>query len=324
MSTAKETGASGKIAALPFPVVPLATAFCAWFAYVLLTFLSPVTDALKALGITEENITSIRLSVVAPILLIWALAAWGAGSLAAYAQRIRRTDDGEGLAGIACGLFVLVSGMMLGTLAGGVRSYLALEPTIQAPFTILNNAIAIFFPLAGLTLILIGARRLLSALRRKGAWNPAILFPVLVGVGFVAAVYLALIMTNENRQTPAGPGLAAAYYLPDWLTILLVYLPAVATWTVGLLAGTLLFAYERHATGVIYRQSLRLLVIGLNVVVFLGVFGHVLGAFGVTRLLAGGLAPLLFIVYVLLFVQAVGYALIALGARKLSRIEIVV
>jgi hypothetical protein len=91
-------------------------------------------------------------------------------------------------------------------------------------------------------------------------------------------------------------------------------------WFLGLLAAINLTRYAAQVKGVLYRQALRYLVLGVLSVVIFAVIVQVLSL--ASRFFLGfDLARLLFTVYVLLALYGLGFWFVNLGARNLARIE---
>jgi hypothetical protein len=113
---------------------------------------------------------------------------------------------------------------------------------------------------------------------------------------------------------------ADPYYLPLWLMVTTVTIPYLYAWFIGLLAAYEISAYSRHIRGLLYKQSLWLLAIGLVVVIGSSVTLQYINS-------VGPRAGYLLLNYHLLFLSccriigSCGYALIALGAIRLKKIE---
>jgi hypothetical protein len=81
--------------------------------------------------------------------------------------------------------------------------------------------------------------------------------------------------------------------------------------------------YSRRVEGSIYRRALSALSWGIWAVIAGSVFLQGLQSLGSARLFKLGLAKLIIIIFALLTIQLLGYALVALGAKRLNKIETV-
>ena len=110
------------------------------------------------------------------------------------------------------------------------------------------------------------------------------------------------------------------FYLPAWLVVLTLVVPYVYMWYCGLSAAYCLFSYHRHVKGILYRQSLSYIAVGIGLAVGTAALIQFFTIYSshVTRFALG---PLLLIVYGLVLIYAAGYLCIARGAKKLKIIE---
>jgi sulfite exporter TauE/SafE len=96
-------------------------------------------------------------------------------------------------------------------------------------------------------------------------------------------------------------------------------MPYIYTWFIGLLAAYEIYLYAFKTPGIIYRRALKLLALGLGWTIAVSVLSQYITTLTKVRLLK--INALLILVYSLLILLAVGYLLVAWGAKKLQRIE---
>ncbi|HSX01188.1 MAG TPA: hypothetical protein VLF67_03005, partial [Candidatus Saccharimonas sp.] len=110
--------------------------------------------------------------------------------------------------------------------------------------------------------------------------------------------------------------------LPRELLLFTMLLPYLLGWFLGLLGAINISRYARQVRGTLYRQALGYLVVGIMGVIGFAVTVQILTL--ATRFLLGFSLPrLLFTIYILLVLYGLGFWLVRLGARKLTRIEVV-
>jgi hypothetical protein len=110
------------------------------------------------------------------------------------------------------------------------------------------------------------------------------------------------------------------YYLPGWLLVLTIAVPYIFFWYMGIRGAYNIFLYRRNIKGKIYRSSLNFLAAGISVVILASVITRIITSLS-SRISSLKITALLVIIYSLLSVIAIGYILIAIGAKKLRNIE---
>jgi hypothetical protein len=292
----------------------------AWLVYAFLTFTAPITETSKKLGLTQPVFDLLRITIALPLLLIWLAAVYGALHLKRYAQSIKEGLDGQSLHKISTGLFILAFSMILSSLLGNVRSINIYNSSVVSTITIISNYLNAFAPLLAYFLIFSGSAKLLQNTNIK-AVDLGHKIMALLPLALFAAVYIWLTFTNPNRQVPATNDSAAAYYLSDPLIVVTIMVPVILAWVLGVLSVVNIYSYMKNVPGLIYKQSLKYLAFGIVGVVSASILTQALSALGSARLMGISLGWLLGLVYVLLTVIALGYVLIAIGSKKLSKIE---
>lgn len=251
------------------------------------------------------------------ILLVasWILTVVAALGVLNYARLIKNSGDGKGFWIIGIGIIVLSLSQPLGGLITNMINHIERHVPNSVPtLTIINNYLNLFW--TGLTLILLawGAQKLLDIIKRpkdpinNSAWT--IFFIVL------SSVYSYFIVIQPIHALLAK----RAYFLPDWLLVATIAIPYTCVWYVGLRGAYKLYLYQRNVSGALYKQALNYLAAGFVVVVISSVATRIITTIS-SRLSQLSLTPILFIVYGLILIYALGFVLIAIGAAKLKRIE---
>ena len=282
-------------------------------ATVLLALVLPINPTvLRQFHITPLEYREAIVTILVPYVIIWFSAFFAFDKLSQYAEKLRKADEGPAFRQIARGLGVLAWGLALTTILSTVLGGIAGQHSaFQATRTIITNYATLLFPLVGFTLLGNGAHELmLNANARLNLNTTRLLFSLLALLG-VLFTYFVL----HTRFTGDNP-----YRLPLMLLLLTLVAPYLYTWYIGIIAAYELKKYSARVKGILYQRSLNTLSIGMTIVITASIFIQYVGSIiGSGKGLSFGY--LLLIVYVLLFLEAAGYALIALGARQLKRIE---
>jgi hypothetical protein len=296
--------------------------FAFWLVYVFLSFNAPQTNTSNQFGLTETSITIIRITFILPYLIIWWLALYGALSLRTYAKTIHGNPDSKGLLFIGNGLTLLLVSMIVSSVLGGVRSLYIYDLNIIPPLTIIDNYVATLIPLAAFYYIFTGSSYLI---RNTKTTTVALQKQIIASIPLVifSIIYIWLLFTNPNRQVAYSADTPASFYLPDAIILLTIVVPVVLTWTFGSLGALNIWHFMENTKGIIYKQFLKYVVYGIVAVITGSVIIQALVSLGTGRLLTLGLGPLLLVIYVFLIIQGLGFVLISLGVKKLTRIETV-
>jgi hypothetical protein len=245
---------------------------------------------------------------------IWFVAFYGFSRINSYAQAVRNTHEGPPFRALAAGLMISVLGLPLASIIGVVLSrYAVLHPDALPTVTIMRNYIGVILTLLSFYLIGSGAEALAGLVKDK---RPRLGHPAWT-IGFIICSSLFAWLITARSESAIG---RSAYYLPDWLIVATIAIPYLYVWYRGAVAVYCMYFYQKNSKGMLYRRALGSFSAGIAVVIGASVFIQFLTTFSerVSRL---NLTPILGIIYVLLILWAVGYGLIARGAKKLKTLE---
>jgi len=288
--------------------------------YALLILLTP-SDAsvLMRYNISEARAKMLSLTFVLPYIAIWLTAFYGYARLKDYAQSIKDGVDGASLSKLADGLkFIALSLPIMAVVSSGSNLITRSRPDLMPTTTIITNYVDVVISFIAFALIIEGASGLMGIVKKKTYETSKKLFAALFIMLFTIFTYVTL--TNPSRQFPAGGSRRAAYYLPDLLLMLTIIIPYFVNWYRGFHAAYYLGVYKREVKGVIYKDALGYLSVGLAAVIAGRVLMRVLTSMS-TLFSSLTLRVVLIVLYLLLFLISVGFILIALGAKRLKRIE---
>ena len=287
--------------------------------YILLIFLLPGNKAFMQehrLNVTEYHV--LQFLVGLPLMGIWFMAFYGYAKLEEYTLSIRKTPEAIGFSRLTQGSAWIAWSLPVHSIISlSTRAIVSSHPGFTSAAAIIINYVDLVFPLVGFTLIGMASRHLFD--RAKMSLSSASIrgLTILFLAGGVLYCYLTF------RQF-TGTGLTATnnpYHLPVWLTVLTIVVPYLYAWFAGMLAVYELVAYGRHVRGVLYRQAMHILVVGL----FTMILGSI--AFQYTRSFqpanTAHLVLGLYLIFSLMFqvISGIGFMMIALGATRLKKIE---
>jgi hypothetical protein len=283
--------------------------------YIILAFSLPTDpEILKKYDISQNNARWLNLTIIAPITLVYFTALYGFLRFKAYADNVKKTKEGKPLQLLATGLMVLAFGLPIASILGSIISYFQFShPDLLALSTITRNYVALLFPFVAFTYIARGAEQLVATLKdKKVITNPVL---ALIGPIVLSSLFTWLI-TSRPQSSITEP----VYYMSNLLVILTLAIPYVYIWCVAIKAARNLYFYKDCVRGRIYKRALDNVTKGIFVITILSILVQLITTLSekINRL---DLTPLLLLLYVLVALYALGYGLLARGAKKLKQIE---
>lgn len=282
-------------------------------AFGLLTLLpSPDKVSMQRYHLSSTSIRLLDLTLIIPEALIWFVAFYGYQKLSRYASLIRSDKDGSQIFHLARGLLLLAVGLPIAAILSTILNIIASHvPDFKPSAVVINNYCGILFPLWGFLLMSIGARGLGNLAKTRPRFtvlNAITLAVIILGVGFCCLVSVG---HTAVRNT---------YHMSPGLVMLTLGVPYMYTWFLGLLTIAELHAYSHTVPGVLYRRGWMLLIWGLGSIILTYITIEYLSTLStwITSLSLGGILALL---YVLLLLLAGAFIVVALGAKKLTKIE---
>lgn len=282
-------------------------------AYLCLTIL-PAPDAatLTKYHLSATALRALDFTLVIPTLIMWFATFYGYQKLHDYSQIIKHNKDGAQVTKLARGLFVLAIGLPLNSIIADILALIARHhASFTASATIISNYTSVLYPLVAFIFISIGARGLLSIAKARLpllASNIVILLAIALGVGFCDLI------------ARAHHDLFVSYHMSYSLVMLTLAIPYMYIWFLGLFAAAEIYLYSRRVAGIVYRKSWNLLAVGFGAVIVLNIALQYLSTLS-TWLNGLSLTGLLLLLYVLLFLLAASFIVVALGTKKLIKIE---
>lgn len=286
--------------------------------YTILIFtLPPNHKTMEAYNLTPLGFRIIYFSMVIPSLITWFTSFFGYAKLREYANSISQTVEGEDYSQLARGATWLAWSLPLASIAAIILSGAANRWSNFLPTAvIISHYINLILPLVAFTIIGSAARRLTAHAKLKFAPQASrfiIILFVVAGVSYCLLTFRWFDLSNlTNTHNP--------YYLPLWLVLLTISIPYLYAWFVAMLASYEISLFRRHVSGLLYKNALRYLAVGLIVVV--------LSSIGLQYITAADprFGKLIFDAQLLIsiifrLIRAIGFVLIIIGATRLKRIE---
>jgi hypothetical protein len=272
---------------------------------------APLPSTLAQYHVSVLGLRIIDVTLILLLAAIWYAGFYSYAKLHAYAKLIHNDKDGKPVARIVQGIFLLVMWLPVSSTISTVLNYFAMRHLGMLPaVTVINHYVSLALPLAGFILISLGSRGLSTLVRPHFSYRASNLLAIFL-------IYVGLIY---YRLTVTTPGRALIYHLSVWLILLTLVAPYIYMWFVGLQATYEIYRYRKKVAGVVYKNSWKLLALGLGWLIVMSIALQYLTTL-TARLNRLSIYWLLVIVYSLLLLLAVGFVLIAFGARKLQKIE---
>lgn len=280
-------------------------------------FLPGNKSVMNNYGLDSGQYHLLILFIILPFIGIWFAAFYGYSTVRKYAAVIKSSPEGPGFDLLARGFTVLAWSLPFTAIASIlVNSIADIRPEAHAGAIILNNYIALLLPLIGYILLKRSSHYLTTSAKIAISKPTGFIIGAVISVLAIAYCYLTFqhldlsSLTNTNNP----------YYLPNWLVLTTLTIPFLASWLIGLIAAFELFIYSKQSDGLLYRRALMQLAIGVLAVIVSSVVLQYLTIISPQQ----GFLSLnyqLILTYTIRIFSAIGYVLIAVGARRLMRIE---
>lgn len=209
------------------------------------------------------------------------------------------------------GMGVLAFGLVLPTTISLVLQNITMHhQDLKSAFIIFDNYFGLLFAL--ITFIFIGNGT--HALVRLGKGRPGLTGARVFALLFIIlAVLFTYVVVHYNMRHNL-------YHLSTPLLIVTFIVPALFAWFVALLSAYEIRLYVKYAKGLIYRRALQQFSFGIVAVIMGSVAIQFLDN-TVAQKAGKSLGALVLLDYAMLAIYALGLILMALGTKKLKKIE---
>jgi hypothetical protein len=285
--------------------------------YAALAFILPASKAAMLLyQFTDAQYQSLIFVVRLPFIVTVIAAFYSYRCLVHYVERIRDTKEGLAFSKITQGLRWIAWGLLVPATVSTLLNAIANQkPDFLMFALIITNYMYVVVSLFAFSHIVGGAHRLVQQARLLfSIRHIRVLIMVLVTIG-VLFCYLI-----SQRLHGGITNSYNAYYLQNWAVWATIVVPFLYAWIVGLFAALELALVARRTSGIIYKQALQWLALGIVLIIIamcsLQYYRSVIPRSGTLKI-----GPSLITAYAIYGVNITGSALLAVGARRLKRIE---
>lgn len=286
--------------------------------YLLLTQLLPANKAdLHTYNLSLGQYHVLRFLLALPLSLLWFAALFGYSQLNQYAKAIAKTPEAEGYRRLSVGCYWLAWSLIVPTVISLVFTTIyASHPGFHSAAVIIINYLSLGLTLLAFSSISSGTQELAAKTKQRfSAANMRSLQFI-----FVAGGVLYCYLTFRNLDLHSLASTNNPYYLPIWLLISSFFIPNLYAWFIGLLAAYEIGSLAERSAGVLYQRALKVFAIGLAVVIACLISVQYLHTI-VPRTGHLSLNTILIFTYSIYMAAIIGFALLALGAWRLKRIE---
>ena len=274
--------------------------------------LPPDPQTLHQLHISSVMYRVAIVVLLIPYGLIWYTAFYAFAKLKEYSRAIKGSDDGKAFHNIMVGMGVLAFGLIVPTAISLIMQDIASHHHGFTPASvIINNYLGLLLALIAFVYINNGTHLLTRLSKNQPGLAGLRIFTLLFIT--LASVFTYLVVNYHVRHNQV-------YYLNTPLLITTFIIPALFAWFVAILSAYEFGLYAKSVKGSLYRAALRQFSNGI----IIAIAGWVASQFVDNTFAAKvshSLGSLLLAEYALLAIIAVGLILMALGAKKLKRIE---
>lgn len=289
-----------------------------WYVTLLVLFIaltlipSPDTATLIKYHLTPLGVRLLDLTVIFPEAIIWFAAFYGYQKIQHYSQLIRTGKEGKQIAKLSRGLLLLAIGLPVIAIMSSILTIIASHhPSFTATSVIIQNYANIVFPLLAFIWISNGARGLSELTRTR---PPFIVMHIIAVVALTLGIAFCCLIVSQHRE------LRLTYHMSPQLVMLTLGIPYIYIWSIGLQACAELLEYSRKVHGVLYRKAWIQFISGLAAIIFISILLQYLTTL-YTWLNSLTLGAVLLLLYSLLLLLGGAYIVVALGAKRLTKLE---
>lgn len=292
-----------------------------WGIYSYFSFQTPSQQAMIKYQLDAFQIGLLRVSIILPVLLIWSALLYSCLRLYEYFQSIIKSEDGKGFRLVTGGIFSMLLSSVLTSYISLFTQFSQNNQALVGILRIVSNYTGVFFAFLSFFLIWKGSKKLvtmINAEKKVQKQGKFIWFSVLL----LSFPYIYFVLQNPIRSFSAIPGVSATYNLPDVLIFTTIVVPYILTWLMGIYSVVNMSIFKDETDGIIYKNVFDKFYKGFLTVIILAISLQYLTQFS-AFLASSALSVLLLIIYLILFVNIIGFVLVAEGAKQLRRIETV-
>lgn len=281
-------------------------------ACILVLALPPDPATLRLYHLSSLAYRLVILTLLLPYIVIWYAGFYAFAKLSEYSRYLKGAKEDQAIKKITVGMGVLAFGLIIPTIISSILNEIAAQSHGFKPAAVIvNHYISLLVPLAAFTYMSTGSRKLAETVRVKPTLNGARLFAII----FIILAALFTQLAIREHYVNGNP-----YYLGVYLLIFTIVIPYLYSWFLGLLSAYDFRLYAAGVKGVLYKKAFSQFSLGIAVTIL----GFIAIQF-VTSVYGNrtdkSLGFILVLIYILLAILVTGLSLMALGTKKLKKIE---
>lgn len=255
--------------------------------------------------------------IMLPMIAIWFAAFYGYGQIKKYSLVIKDTAEGVDFNRIARGSKWLAWGYPISAITSLVLDAIANQhPGFKGADEIISNYLTLFITLVAFSIFSKASGGLTERLKlRISASRLRVIVILFVSAGVAYCFLIFRQMTLYDTSSTKN-----LFHMPSWLVITSLIIPYLYVWFSGLLTAYEIYLYGRYTHGVLYRQAIGRLAVGISLVI-----SSLICLEYITTIQPQPfhlvLSALLVITYIFRFIFGLGFGLIAIAAIRLLKIE---
>ena len=292
--------------------------FVAWAAYILLTVARPRDDSQQELDLNPLLIILLTVTLLGPYLLTWLVATIGWYHFSQFAQSAqkKRLQGGVAFRSISRGLGLLIFDLVAIPFFSAARNAWEDDQQLVTTLTIISNYTHIIITLLAFGFLFHGSR----VLARSSNYAVGVrshMLPAFLATALFSLLFSLAVFNNPSRRVSEESGVFATYYLSDPLILTTIIIPLAVTWFLGLQAALNTERYVHALSRPEWKQAIIRYFHGLLAIVSSAIILQGVTMVGSQQLQKINLAVTLAIVYLFIFLQAIGYLFVRSSAKQL-------
>lgn len=273
---------------------------------------APPRTTLQRYHISSSSLRLLDSTVVLPMVAIWFVGLYGYQKLNAYAKYVQGNEEGSALRSLTRGISLLAFWLPVSSTFSSVLSFITTHHHAFLPVsTITTNYLSMLFPLAAFFYINRGSRKLSELSHSR---------PSQTGIHGMAAILIAAGVLYGYFVANARNHIGLLYHMPLVLVLCTLVMPYIFSWYLGLLATYDMHTYTQHVEGVIFRKSWNALAFGMVWIILFSIAVQYITTVS-SKFSDLSLGWILAMIYTLIPILALGYIFVAIGAKRLTKIE---
>jgi hypothetical protein len=148
--------------------------------YIVATFLAPLGP--NRFNLTPSKTHLLQITIILPVIMIWAIAVYGAERFKSYSHNIKKYKDGHAMDQIANGITILIASSIINALFGSLRGW-AMADGWLSPFTIASNYLNVIIPLIAFWYMFKGSNELMRFVKKRNYNSLPVIAVILIVIG---------------------------------------------------------------------------------------------------------------------------------------------